>query len=134
MAMYNKMSKEERQQLEEYEKMRQERYQAYIDSQKARICKVADVQRRILTAENPAPAACMDTVKSLKRNLWERMPSDSDFLTVRLGIGKVKLCVEVKSRANTDGFVMEDDELEELAGQIIRKRPGMWKMYRCVSH
>ncbi|MFR3320588.1 MAG: hypothetical protein ACLTSZ_04700 [Lachnospiraceae bacterium] len=79
MAMYNKMSKEERQQLEEYEKMRQERYRAYIDSQKARICKVADVQRRILTAENPAPAACMDTVKSLKRNLWERMPSDSDF-------------------------------------------------------
>lgn len=121
MAMYNKMSKEERQQLEEYEKMRQERYQAYIDSQKARICKVADVQRRILTAENPAPAACMDTVKSLKRNLWERMPSDSDFLTVRLGIGKVKLCVEVKSRANTDGFVMEDDELEELAGQIIEE-------------
>ena len=49
------------------------------------------------------------------------MPSDSDFLTVRLGIGKVKLCVEVKSRANTDGFVMEDDELEELAGQIIEE-------------
>lgn len=121
MAMYNKMSKEERQQLEEYEKMRQERYQAYIDSQKARICKVADVQRRVLTAENPAPAACIDTVEKLKRNLWERMPSDSDFLTVRLGIGKVKLCVEVKSRANMDGFVMEDDELEELAGQIIEE-------------
>lgn len=121
MAMYSKMSKEEKKQLEEYEKMRQERYQAYIDSQKARIRKVADVQRRIITDENPAPAACMDTVKVLRRNLWERMPSDSDFLTVRLGIGKDKLCVEVKSRANVDGFSMADDELEELAGQIIEE-------------
>ncbi|MGN1139654.1 MAG: type VII secretion protein EssC [Oliverpabstia sp.] len=121
MAMYGKMSKEEKKQIEEYEKMRQERYQAYIDSQKARIAKVADVQRRIVTAENPAPAACMDTVKYLKRNLWERMPADSDFLTLRLGIGKDKLCVEVKSHANVDGFTMVDDELEELAGQIIEE-------------
>ena len=121
MAMYNKMSKEEKQQLEEYEKVRQERYQAYIDSQKARIAKVAAVQRRIITAENPKPAACMETVKYLKRNLWERMPQDSDFLTLRLGMGKDKLCVEVKSRANVDGFTMVDDELEELAGQIIEE-------------
>lgn len=56
MAMYGKMSKEEKKQIEEYEKMRQERYQAYIDSQKARIAKVADVQRRIVTAENPVPS------------------------------------------------------------------------------
>ena len=121
MAMYGKMSKEEKKQIEEYEKMRQERYQAYIDSQKARIAKVADVQRRIVTAENPVPADCMDTVKFLKRNLWERMPQDSDFLSLRLGIGKDKLCVEVKSHANTDGFTMVDDELEELAGQIIEE-------------
>lgn len=121
MAMYGKMSKEEKKQIEEYEKMRQERYQAYIDSQKARIAKVADVQRRIVTAENPVPSDCMDTVKFLKRNLWERMPQDSDFLSLRLGIGKDKLCVEVKSHANTDGFTMVDDELEELAGQIIEE-------------
>ncbi len=121
MAMYGKMSKEEKKQIEEYEKMRQERYQAYIDSQKARIAKVADVQRRIVTAENPVPSDCMNTVKFLKRNLWERMPEDSDFLSLRLGIGKDKLCVEVKSHANTDGFTMVDDELEELAGQIIEE-------------
>ena len=121
MAMYGKMSKEEKKQIEEYEKMRQERYQAYIDSQKARIAKVADVQRRIVTAENPVPSDCMNTVKFLKRNLWERMPQDSDFLSLRLGIGKDKLCVEVKSHANTDGFTMVDDELEELAGQIIEE-------------
>lgn len=121
MAIYSKMSKEEKQQLEEYEKLRQERYQAYIDAQKAKINKVADVQRRILMTENPEPSACIEAVKLLKRNLWERMSSDSDFLNVRLGIGKVKLCVEVKSRSDIEGFSMVDDELEELAGQIIEE-------------
>lgn len=133
MAMYGKMSKEEKKQIEEYEKMRQERYQAYIDAQKARIAKVADVQRRIVTAENPLPADCIDTVKYLRRNLWERMPSDSDFLTLRLGTGKDKLCVEVKSRANTDGFTMVDDELEELAGQIIEETRYVDQIPICVS-
>lgn len=133
MAMYNKMSKEEQKQLEEYEKMRQERYQAYIDAQKARINKVADVQRRIVTAENQVPSSCIDTAVKLKRNLWERMSSDSDFLTVRLGIGSDKLCVEVKSRVNADGFSMVDDDLEELAGQIIEETRYVDNIPVCVS-
>lgn len=133
MAMYGKMSKEEKKQLEEYEKLRQERYQAYIADQKARIKKVADVQRRIISTENPNPLKCMDTVHDLKRNLWERMPSDSDFLTVRLGIGKQKLCVEVKSRADLDGFHMDDDELEQLSGQIIEETRYVDNMPVCVS-
>lgn len=133
MAMMNKLSKEEQKQFEEYEKLRQERYQAYINAQKARIAKVADVQRRIVTAENPLPSACMSTVKHLKRNLWERMPSDSDFLSLRLGIGKAKLCVEVKSHDDTDRFSMADDELEELAGQIIEETRYVDNIPVCVS-
>lgn len=133
MAMYGKMSKEEKKQLEEYEQMRQERYQAYIADQKARIGKVADVQRRIISGENPEPGKCMMTVQELKRNLWERMPADSDFLTVRLGIGKVRLCVEVKSRADMDGFQMVDDDLEKLSEQIIEETRYVDHMPVCVS-
>lgn len=133
MAIYGKMSKEEKKQLEEYEKLRQERYQAYIADQKARIEKVADVQRRIVSAENPSPDLCMKTVQDLRRSLWERMPSDSDFLMVRLGIGKQPLCVEVKSRADMDGFRMDDDELEQLSGQIIEETRYVDRMPVCVS-
>ncbi|MDO4651103.1 MAG: type VII secretion protein EssC, partial [Eubacteriales bacterium] len=121
MAMFGKMSKEEKRQVEEYEQMRQQRYQAYIADQKARIKKVADIQRRIVTEENPVPIDCIATVDGVKRNLWERMSSDSDFLSVRLGLGKNELCVEVKSRGDMDGFQMMDDELEELAGKIIEE-------------
>ena len=122
MAMFSKMSKEEKQQLEEYERLRKERYQAYIDDQKARIQKIADVQRRIVTQENPAPRECMTNAMQLRRRLWERMPQDSDFLSTRLGIGKDKLCVEVKTRADVDGFSMhDDDEIEKLSEQIIEE-------------
>ncbi len=133
MAMYGKMSKEEQKQFEEYEQLRKERYQAYIDDQKARISKVADVQRRIVSYENQSPEMCMKTALELRRNLWERMPSDSDFLVTRLGTGKIKLCVEVKSRADTDGFHIVDDELEELSGQIIEETRYVDNAPVCVS-
>lgn len=122
MAMYRKMGKEEKKQVEEYEQMRQETYRAYIDDQKARINKIADVQRRVVTAENRSPKECLNTVMNFSRSLWERMPEDSDFLETRLGIGKDKLCVPVRTRADADGFKMDDDdELEKLSEQIIEE-------------
>lgn len=121
MAMYGKMNKEEKKQLEEYEVMRQERYRDYVADQKARIAKVADIQRRIVLDENPEAIKCLDTVHYVHRSLWERMPSDNDFLALRLGIGKQKLCVEVKSHNDNEAFTMEDDELKELAAQIIEE-------------
>ena len=122
MANMSKMNKEERAQLEEYERLRQESYQAYIADQKARIGKIADVQRRVVTAENPDPALCIERVMRLDHSLWERMAKDSDFLVARLGIGSDRLCVEVKTRADTDGFSMgDDDELEKLSERIIEE-------------
>ena len=122
MAMYHKMGKEEKKQVEEYEAMRQETYRAYIDDQKARIKRIADVQRRVVSAENLSPKECLNTVLNFRKSLWERMPQDSDFLETRLGIGKDKLCVPVKTRADVDGFKMEDDdELEKMSEQIIEE-------------
>ncbi len=122
MFLGNKLSKEEQQKLEEYEKLRHEKYESYMANEKARIRKTADVQRRIITRENGEPSGCLETVDRMKRNLWERLPSDSDFLVTRLGTGKQKLCVEVKSRAQAEGFQMEDDdELQLMAERIIEE-------------
>lgn len=107
--------------LEQYEQMRREKYGAYIDDQKARIESVAKVQRDIITKENPTPAECMNILYGLKRSLWERMPSDRDFLDVRVGMGYEDLCVNVKSRADSNGFQMEDDEIRELSEQIVEE-------------
>lgn len=122
MARYSKLSKEEKKQLEEYEQLRQTKYQEYIEDQKARIVKVANIQRRILTTENQSPKKSLATVDNLSRNLWERMPTDDDFLTTRLGIGRVKLCVEVKTKRDDSDFKLnDDDELETLSNKIIEE-------------
>ena len=129
MAMFNKMSKEEQAELLEYERLRQEKYQAYIDEQKARINKIADTQRRIISSENQDPHNCINTAMKMDRKLWERMSQDSDFLHTRLGIGKEKLCVEVKTRADVDGFSMnDDDEIEKLSARIIDETRFVDKM------
>ena len=107
--------------LEQYEAMRREKYGAYIDDQKARIESVAKVQREIVAKENPDPRECMNILYGLKRNFWERMPSDRDFLDVRVGMGYENLCVAVKSRADSNGFQMEEDEIRELSEQIIEE-------------
>lgn len=105
---------------QQYEAMRREKYGAYIDDQKARIESVAKVQRDIIARENPAPRDCMNILYELKRSFWERMPSDRDFLDVRVGMGYEKLCVSVKSRSD-NGFQMESDEIRELSEQIIEE-------------
>lgn len=121
VAGSNGANKKRKMSLEQYEAMRREKYGAYINDQKARIESVAKVQRDIITRENPDPKECMNVLFGLKRTLWERMPADRDFLDVRLGMGYEDLCVSVKSRAEGNGFQMEDDEVRELSEQIIEE-------------
>lgn len=116
-----KMNKKRKKSLAEYSKDRKEKYGAYIEDQKALIGSVAAVQREIITSENPAPEEAMQTVFDLRRNLWERMPGNRDFLDVRVGMGYEDLCVPVNSKAGAGGFQMEDDEAEELVEQIIEE-------------
>lgn len=120
-ATSSSSNKRRKMSLEQYEALRREKYGAYIDDQKARIESVAKVQREIITNENPDPRECMNILYGLKRNFWERMPVDRDFLDVRVGMGYENLCVAVKARAENNGFQMEDDETRELCEQIIEE-------------
>ncbi len=106
--------------LEQYEASRRQKYGAYIQDQKARIEAVASEQRNIISSENPESRECINILYGLKRALWERMPSDRDFLNVRIGMGYEDLCVQVRSRGG-EGFTMEDDEVRELSEQIVEE-------------
>ncbi|MGN0165886.1 MAG: type VII secretion protein EssC [Lachnospiraceae bacterium] len=121
VASSSNNSKRRKKQFEEYEMLRREKYGAYIEDQKARILSVAEVQKAILTKENPSPKECIKSLFELNRSLWERMFSDRDFLDVRIGMGYEDLCVKVKSRAENGSFQMEDDDIRELTEQIIEE-------------
>ena len=114
-------NKKRKKKSEQYEALRQEKYGAYINDQKARIESVAKIQREIIERENPEPKKCVETLFGLKQSLWERMPADRDFLDVRVGMGYENLCVNVKSRQDASGFQMEDDEIRELSDRIIEE-------------
>ena len=117
-ASSSRAGKKNQKRIEEYERQREEKYGAYIQSQKARIESAAKLQREIISSENPTPAECSDILFGLKNRLWERKPTDRDFLDVRVGMGYENLCVNVKSRIDT-GFQLEVDEVRELTEQLI---------------
>lgn len=121
MASSGSANKKQNKQAAEYDAARRTKYGAYIEDQKARIAAVSKNQHDIINSENPAPEECINIVNKVKRDLWSRMPGDSDFLSVRLGMGYEDLCVKVKSRSDSDSFRMENDEIEELAAQIIEE-------------
>ena len=121
MAMGKSQSKKDLKKYQEYEAARKQKYGAYIEAQKALICQVANKQQEIISNENPSPESCMETVKNLKRTLWERRPMDSDFLNVRIGMGYEKLCVPVETPRDSSGFQIENDEINELAKAIIEE-------------
>ena len=114
-------SRKKKKEYAKYEQMREEKYGAYIVDQKARIGKVADLQRDIIMHENPDPVDCVSIVTGLTRRLWERSLGDRDFLDVRVGMGYEDLCVEVKARQDQSTFEIEDDEVKELTDQIIEE-------------
>lgn len=105
----------------EYEQYRQEKYGAYVSAQKAAINQIGEKQSEILRSEFPGPDADVDTVVEMRRNLWDRRPTDDDFLDVRLGMSYDYLCVEVKAPVDPNGFQMDNDEQEELCKSIIEE-------------
>ncbi len=120
VATSSSMNKQRKKSLEQYEAARREKYGAYINDQKARIESVAKEQRDIINEENPEPRECTNILYGLRRTLWERMPSDRDYLDVRLGMGYENICVNVRSRGG-DGFTMDDDDVRLLSEQIIEE-------------
>ena len=114
-------SKKKRKKYEEQERRRAAVYTAYINDQKAKIEEVASVQRNVITRENPSVEECARQVMSLNRSLWCRMPSDSDFLDIRIGMSYEPLCIKVKGRTDPDGFQTESDEFKELYERIIEE-------------
>lgn len=114
-------SKRGKRKAQAYEKLREARFGNYLNEQRARILSVANQQKKIISDENPAPVQCIDIVNKLNRNLWERTPSDRDFLDVRLGMGYEELCVKVKDRSEVFGIEIEDDDAKAMSAMLAEE-------------
>ena len=102
-----------------HEEKRQKRYRKYIDSKIEQIDEAMIKQREIMLENYIPPEECKKIIFNKETRLWERKIEDSDFLTVRLGIGKVPL--EADINYPEESFKMDDDNLLDILHDVTNK-------------
>ena len=107
----------ERSVKEKYEIKRQNRYKSYLDEKNTLIESIKNKQRSILCENFLSSDECIQAILSNEHRLWERKIQDDDFLTIRLGLGKVPLDVDITYPQ--EKFTMVDDNLVALLNKIL---------------
>ena len=90
------------------EELRKRKYEAYLAERHEFLGDKANEQRMILNGIHLSPEQCLGIVAGKKRRLWERMPGDEDFMSIRIGIGAVPMGIKVKTPRV--GLVLDEDE------------------------
>jgi S-DNA-T family DNA segregation ATPase FtsK/SpoIIIE len=86
-----------------------EKYARYIAEKEAAITAAETHFIKTADAVNPSVYACFAIASRRERRLWERSPSDEDFLEIRIGRGAVPSNVKIKIPQNQ--LSLEEDPL-----------------------
>lgn len=101
------------------EQRRAEVYAEYLTGIEGQLQEHAKKQREIEELLHPSVKECMKRTENVAANLWERQPDDSDFLTLRLGLGTVPVAAQVEIPSQR--LQLYEDELEKVPGQLKEK-------------
>lgn len=101
--------KYEKKQKSKLERIRQARYKNYLFSIKDTILKEEKIQSDILFENNVSIDECASRIVEKKRNLWERMLGQDDFLQIRVGLGNLPFVGKIQYPDKK--FSLEDDNL-----------------------
>jgi len=77
-------------------------YRNHLTQVKEQLEEYADAQRTILAQENPPLEALLRRAGTRAGMLWERQPTDDDFLAARIGTATLPICVEIKAPDDDD--------------------------------
>lgn len=91
------------------EKKRIKRYRRYMQIEYSKLEDKIAYNKKVLLGTYPEPTVLMSRASNRDRRLWERMPSNKDFLDIRLGTGTVSPAITIKKPK--DSFTMIDDRL-----------------------
>lgn len=101
------------------EKQRSELYANYLAGIEGQLQKHAQEQRALAEKLHPATQSCMKRAFGPAPDLWERTPADSDFLTLRLGLGTVPAAAQVEIPPQR--LSLQTDELDQVPDQLAAK-------------
>ncbi|GKX28623.1 type VII secretion protein EssC [Vallitalea longa] len=91
------------------EKKRIKRYRQYMQNEYSRLEEKIAYNKKVLLVTYPEPTILINRAMNRDRRLWERMPSNRDFLDIRLGIGTMPSLINIQKPK--EGFTMNDDNL-----------------------
>ena len=99
------------------EEERQNKYKNYLEKKKQELYREYDIQKRIYDENLISCDICYDMILNKRRTLWSRKLEQNDFLTCRIGVGKVDF--KVKISYQKEDFTLEDDNLRNLLDTLI---------------
>ena len=110
LANYNKRR------LAERDKIREIKYNEYLEKKQSEINKILNKEKQSLFNNNPSAIECYNYLNDNKNRLFEREIKDSDFLTIRIGLGTIPSSLKVI--APEDKFTIDEDYLLDEARKI----------------
>ncbi|MDR0405351.1 MAG: type VII secretion protein EssC, partial [Clostridiales bacterium] len=110
---------------------RARKYTEHLEAVRAELSEKRDAQKEILTAVHPAPADCLTIAREREGRLWERRPSEQDFMTLKLGLGETPFRVTVK--IPKVGISIEEDALASEPEKIAKQYQTVSGVPVCVD-
>ena len=114
------------------EEKRKNNYGKYIEQKAEELKKFKEIQTASLFKAYPGFKECLDTIEKKEHNLWERLPEHTDFLSIRLGKGKVPSRIMLKM-PDTNQVFGEEDELLRKASNLINEYKELSDVPVCFS-
>jgi len=90
-----------------------EKYTKYLEEKRNELTLERSLQREILIENLISIDECLNIIKNGKLNFWDKRIEQSDFLTVRIGVGNELL--DIKINYPEEGFTIDEDELKKKA-------------------
>ncbi|SCY71461.1 DNA segregation ATPase FtsK/SpoIIIE, S-DNA-T family [Lachnospiraceae bacterium XBB2008] len=115
---------------EEYEKLRSEKYGAYLREEEKRIRAKYERNSKVLSERYVSAKECA-LYNADTPTLWGRNANQPDYLTHRLGIGNLPFQVDIQIPEKK--FAMVDNKLMELPGEIKKKYSQLRNVPICVD-
>ena len=94
------------------------RYLEHLTEVRAYARELAAAQRDTTVRQWPAPGRLW-AIAERRRRVWERRPTDADFLLLRLGLGRAPLSAPLQLNMRTDPSVEYDAELAAMARRVV---------------
>ncbi|MDR2357147.1 MAG: type VII secretion protein EssC [Oscillospiraceae bacterium] len=113
------------------EAARFKRYVGYLEGIAGRLSQGQNIHRAILSATHPDLPECLRIVKRRQRRLWERRPSEKDFMSLKLGLGETPFGITIKTpKMNA---AAEYDSLAAFPDNLRRKYEKVAGVPICVE-